>query len=223
MSSDESALVTALLSLPDAVRASVERALVPLARSTALGELAADVAHDVVNPLFGVLGIVDLLLEDATPGTDEEERLRLLHRTTVELKDSVAEVLAFARPADERPLADLAAATRAALALVRHGAGRTLAVDERYPRGRCLVRCPAPLVTQAALHLLLAARGAEAPVSVEVAEGTLAVRPVCGPSLGLVAAARIAADHDGRLELDGGAAALHLPPLRESRDPRSAD
>ena len=74
-------LLSTILSLPDEQRPAVERELVPLARSAALGELAADVAHDVANPLFGVLGLVDLLLEDATPGTDDEARLRLVCRS----------------------------------------------------------------------------------------------------------------------------------------------
>ena len=67
MSDARLTLLSTILSLPDDQRPRVERELVPLARAAALGELAADVAHDVANPLFGVLGLVDLLLEDAAP------------------------------------------------------------------------------------------------------------------------------------------------------------
>ena len=45
----------------------------PLARSAALGDLAADVGHDIANALFGVLGLVELLLEDASPARQDED------------------------------------------------------------------------------------------------------------------------------------------------------
>jgi signal transduction histidine kinase len=218
MPSERSALLSTLLSLPDESRPAVERALLPLARSAALGDLAADVAHDLANPLLGVLGLAELLLDDATPGTEEEERLRLLHLTAVELKGNLRALLDFARPADDvRAEADLAAAARRALAFVRKGAGKTLEVDERYPEEPQLVACPEPLAVQAALHVLLAARAAGPAIAIAVADGALRVAPAGPESLGLVAAARIAADHAGSLERSGDALTLRLP-LRESRE-----
>ena len=60
--------------------------------------------------------------------------------------------------ASEAARADLAAAVQAALGLVRHGTASSLEVDERYPAVPQLVACPEPLLRQAVLHLLLAAR-----------------------------------------------------------------
>src|SRR2546423_13764193 len=76
-----SVLLSTILSLSDDRRAEVERELVAPARAAALGELAAGVAHDVANPLYGVLGLVDLLLEDAAAGSNDEARLRLPRAT----------------------------------------------------------------------------------------------------------------------------------------------
>src|SRR3954453_22282832 len=90
-------LLSTIVGLPDDRRVEAERDLVPLAREAALGRLTADVAHDVANPLFGVLGLVDLLLEDATPGSEDETRLRLLHQTTGEMKRPLQILLDFAR------------------------------------------------------------------------------------------------------------------------------
>src|SRR5512147_1713177 len=98
MPGDTVALLSTLRSLPDGEREQVERELAALARTAALGELAADVAHDVANALFGVLGLVDLLLEDATSGSDGAARLQLLHETALGLKGSVQALLGFARP-----------------------------------------------------------------------------------------------------------------------------
>jgi signal transduction histidine kinase len=204
-------LLSTIRALPDGDRAAAERDLVLLARSAALGDLAADVAHDVANPLFGVLGLVDLLLEDAAPGTDEEDRLRLLRRTALEMKATLHDLLGFARQRDDAPVGDLAAAVRSAIGLLRHGTGRSLELTEALPAGQELVACPEALLEQAALHLLLAARDAGGSVAVEVAGGALVVSPAGRDSLGALVAGRIAADHAGTLERDGGGWRLRLP------------
>ena len=207
-------LLSTILSLPDDQRPSVERELLPFTRSAALGDLAADVAHDVANPLFGVLGLVDLLLEDAAPGTDEEVRLRLVSQSALEMKATLAALLDFARPATSAaPRADLAAAARAALGLIRHGIGKLLEVDERYPSEPQLVACPEPLLRQAALHLLLAARAGREKLTLEVFGGELTVSPGAPESLGTIAAARIASDHGGTVEVGDAAITLRLPSL----------
>lgn len=159
------------------------------AREAALGRLAADVAHDLANPLFGVLGLVDLLLADAEPGSKAEERLRLIRQTGLELKAGLRELLDLARaePGDEG--ADLVEAVRKALRLARR---RERTMLERLPAEPVVVACPGALVAQAALHLVA---GADV---VEVApEGVLRVEPVALDALARVAVARIAADHGG--------------------------
>lgn len=212
------ALLSTLLSLPD------EHALVPLARSAALGDLAADVAHDLANSLFGVLGLVDLLLADATPETEDEERLRLLRQTALELKGTLHSLLDFARPAgEEPPRGDLAAAAGAALRLVRHGIGKSLEVDERIGAEPRWVACPESLLVQAALHLVLAARTVGGPVAVEVGDGALRVSPAGPESLGIRAVGLIASAHGGALERAADGLTLRLPALRETRTDPSAD
>jgi signal transduction histidine kinase len=213
MSDARSTLLSTLLSLPDDERPSVERELLPLVRAAALGDLAADVAHDVANPLFGVLGLVDLLLEDASPGTHDEVRLRLVSQSALEMKATLASLLDFARPtASEAARADLTAAVQAALGLVRHGIGKLLEVDERYPAESQLVTCPEPLLKQAVLHLLLAARAGAEKLTLEVSDGALTVSPGARESLGTLAAARIAADHGGTVELGDAAITLRFSP-----------
>jgi signal transduction histidine kinase len=208
-------LLSTIRSFPDHHRADIERDLTPLARSAALGDLAADVAHDIANPLFGVLGLVDLMLEDVAPGTDDEDRLRLLGQAALEMKATLSSLLDFARPVVQEPArADLGTAARAALGLVRHGVGRLLSIDERYPSEPQAVACAEPLLVQAVLHLLLAARagaGAEK-LTLDVTGATLTVSPGGSETLGTLAAARIAADHGGRVDLSDAAITLRLRP-----------
>jgi len=136
-------LLSTILSLSDDRRVDVERELVALARAAALGELAAGIAHDVANPLYGVLGLVDLLLEDAAAGSNDEARLRLVQQAALEMKSTLRVLLDFARPADDgQARASLDDAVREAVVLLRHGAGRPLEVDERYPDEPAIVPCP---------------------------------------------------------------------------------
>jgi two-component system, NtrC family, sensor kinase len=213
MSDARLTLLSTILSFPDDERPSLERELVPLARAAALGDLAADVAHDVANPLFGVLGLVDLLLDDATPGTDDENRLQLVRQAALEMKATLGDLLDYARPVpSETARADLTAAVQAALRLVRHGVGKRVAIEERYPAEPQLVACPEALLLQAVLHLLFAARTDAEKLVLEVAGGRLTVLPGGRDSVGTVAAARIVADHGGTVELSDDLITLRLPP-----------
>lgn len=199
------------MALPDGRRAEAERDLVPLAREAALGRLAADVAHDVANPLFGVLGLVDLLLEDATPGSEDEARLRLLHQTTGEMKRTLQSLLDFARAAPgESSEGDLVSATQAALALVRHGIGKSLEIEARYDDSRIRVPCGHAELTQIVLQLVLAARQEGAAITVTVGNGAVRVAPAGEEGLDVVVARRIAVDHGGTLEASDGAYELRF-------------
>ncbi|HZR94237.1 MAG TPA: histidine kinase dimerization/phospho-acceptor domain-containing protein [Gaiellaceae bacterium] len=184
-----------------------------LARGAALGDLAADVAHDVANPLFGVLGLVDLLLEDATAESEDAARLRLLRQTALEMKRTLQSLLELARAtpsADGR--SDAAAAARRAAAFVRHGVGKTIELDESYPDAPAVVACGEAELVQAVLHLLLAARRRDGAVRLRVEpDGTTFVAPAGARDLGVVAAARIAADHGGSLTAADDGFVLRLP------------
>jgi signal transduction histidine kinase len=208
-------LLTLLLALPDEERAALERELLPLARSAALGELTADIGHDLANPLFAVLGLVELLLLDAVPASPAAERLQLVQQTALELKAGLRALLDFARAPEGQESASLDDAARAATALVRHGHAKALQVTTTYPAEPVVVSCPAGALAQAALHLVAAARasaGDAGSIEVEVAaDGILRVRPAATGGVGVVAAGRIAADHGGSLEQDGDALALRLP------------
>jgi signal transduction histidine kinase len=203
-----STLLSTLRSLPDDERVAAERELIPLARAAALGELAADVAHDVANPLFGVLGLVELLLEDAPAGSADEARLRLLAKTALEMKGIVRTLLDFARGEESTEHASLPDATRQAIALLRHGVGRTLEIDERYETDEATVPCPRGLLVQAVLQLLVAARETGR-LAVAVGDGLLELSPPPAESLGTLVALRIAVDHGAATERTAGSLRLH--------------
>jgi hypothetical protein len=186
----------------------VERALLPVARDAALGALAGDVAHDVGNALFGLVGLVDLSL-DGTP--IDAERAALITKAQDDVKRAFRPLLDFARGATEGAPGELADATRAALALYRHGMRKQREVVERADGAQTRTGCPRGLLVQAVVHLLLATDDSAPELVLELAGNTLTASPAGAESLHTVAAARIAADHGGVLERDGTRLSLRIP------------
>lgn len=194
--------MSTLLALPDDRRAAVERELASVARAAALGQLAADVAHDVANPLFGVIGLADLLRDDAPAGSDERMRLEMLHRSMLDISETLQGLLDFARLGDQDAgRTPLQRAAGQAVRLLHHGARKLTTVDERYPDEPVTVPCPPSELVQAILQLLLAVPAGRT-IVVEIDGPSLRVVPAPRESLGTVVAARIVTDRGATVERD---------------------
>jgi len=72
-------------------------ALLEAGRLSTLGELVRGLAHEINNPLFGMLGVVDLLLADLEPGSPDHKRLLLVKQSGLEIKQLSHALLRFAR------------------------------------------------------------------------------------------------------------------------------
>jgi signal transduction histidine kinase len=141
-----------------------ELALLPGGRQAALGELAAEVAHEMNNPLFAILGLTELLLRDAEPGTKAHERLTLVEQTGLELKELVRALLTFARePTDETETLSLNAVVSDALDLVRHtSASKGVEIVEHLADGDAVVTGNRNQLKQVLLNVVTNARHASA-------------------------------------------------------------
>lgn len=73
------------------------------AKLAAIGGLAAGVAHELNNAVFGVLGLAELLLKNAEPGTKSHEWLTLIQQTGLDMKAVLRALLDFAREPSEEP------------------------------------------------------------------------------------------------------------------------
>jgi signal transduction histidine kinase len=74
-----------------------ERELARLGKLVTLGQLAPGVIHEINNPLFAILGLLEFLLPDAAPGSKGEQRLQLVQQSGLEIKEIVRAILDFAR------------------------------------------------------------------------------------------------------------------------------
>src|SRR5580765_1376546 len=109
---------------PQAPRLTDEQ-LLEAARLAAVGGVAGDVAHELNNPLFAILALVELLLKDLDPASKTAQRLELVQRTGLEMKGIIRTLVDFSRDTapqtsvvqlgdTARPGVDLAGRTSAA-------------------------------------------------------------------------------------------------------------
>jgi PAS domain S-box-containing protein len=83
---------------------AMERLLLERERLAAVGELAATVAHEVRNPLAGIRGGCEILLEGYPEGDSRHEIGREILRQVDRLNGTVHELLLFARPKSLDPV-----------------------------------------------------------------------------------------------------------------------
>jgi PAS domain S-box-containing protein len=139
-----------------------EQQIVQSGKLAAIGELAAGVAHEINNPLFAILGLVEFLLKDSEPGTKAHERLELIQQTGLEIKDVVRALLDFARErSDEFEVIILSDVLEQTVDLVRRTTLRKeIELVERYGPEPLCVHASAGQLKQIVLNLVTNAQQA---------------------------------------------------------------
>jgi two-component system NtrC family sensor kinase len=206
--------------------------LVRAGKAAALGELTTGVAHELNNPLFAILALVDFLVTEAEPGSRAHRRLLVVRDTAAEMREVLRAVLDFARePADARGPVELAETVRQTVELIRRtSSAKDVELQVRLPSDTVVVVGSRNQIRQALLHLLANAcaampGGGTLSIGLDHGEGWATVSVADsgpgipaelrerifepffttrpgGSGLGLAACRAIAEGHGGMLELD---------------------
>lgn len=111
-----------------------QREMIRAQQLSAVGQLAASVAHEVRNPLMSIKMLVEAALRAEKPRPFTRENLTIIHHEIVRLEKSVQDFLDFSRPpALQRKVCDLRESIAAALGLVQ-GRARQQKVEISYQR-----------------------------------------------------------------------------------------
>ena len=168
-------------------RADLERAhktLLSSEKMASIGKLAATVAHEINNPLFGILTYARLVLRELTkhevPNRDEmAEQLQTIERESKRCGELVKNLLTFSRqkPSQREPN-DLNTVVRRAVLLVKHKLDmQNIELEERLAPDLPPVDCDANQMQQVFLVLMVNAseamsKGGKLTISTELDAAT---------------------------------------------------
>jgi PAS domain S-box-containing protein len=143
-------------------RRQLDQQLVQSGKLTAIGELAAGVAHEINNPLFAILGLTEFLLKESEEGTRAHHRLELIRETGLEIKEIVRALLDFAgETTEQRHTVRIEDVVRSTVELVRRtNAHKGVELVDTYDAGEAVVLASPNELKQVVLNLIANARQA---------------------------------------------------------------
>src|SRR6058998_3836909 len=130
--------------------------LIQSTKLAAIGELAANIAHEINNPLTSVLGFASYLAEQVPPGAPMREELDLIQEEAGRARDIVRDLLHFSRQREFVPqMTDLNVVLEGLLVMVRRqGAFDAITLVEEYAPGLPPVEVDVPRIKQVFLNLI---------------------------------------------------------------------
>ncbi|HUI69197.1 MAG TPA: cache domain-containing protein [Spirochaetia bacterium] len=131
--------------------------LIQTEKLAAIGKLAAGVAHEINNPLTGVLTNSSLLLEDIPQGDPMREELQVIVDETLRCRKIVKGLLDFARQTKpQKQIVDLNSVVEDVLNFVRNQASfRDIAIEADLQAGLPAVMADRDQMRQVVLNIVL--------------------------------------------------------------------
>ena len=146
-------------------------------RLVTIGRLASGVAHEIRNPLGGLLGCLEILQADFPPAHPKREFLTIARKEVTRLDSVVTGFLEFAQPSPpSRRAVDLCELVRSTGRLARSSLGcRRIELALAVGRGPIVVEADPEQLQRALVNIVLEiasfAHGTRLQVAVEVEEG----------------------------------------------------
>jgi signal transduction histidine kinase/CheY-like chemotaxis protein len=130
--------------------------LVQSTKLAAIGELAANIAHEINNPLTTVLGFASFIAERLPADDPTREELGLIQEEASRARDIVRDLLQFSRQRDFMPEpADVNIVLEQVVSMVRRqGALQSVTVNEVYARDLPMVEMDVPRIKQVFLNII---------------------------------------------------------------------
>jgi signal transduction histidine kinase/CheY-like chemotaxis protein len=130
--------------------------LVQSTKLAAIGELAANIAHEINNPLTTVLGFASFIAERLAADDPTREELGLIQEEASRARDIVRDLLQFSRQRDFMPEpSDMSMVLEQVVGMVRRqGALSTITVTEAYATDLPMVEMDVPRIKQVFLNII---------------------------------------------------------------------
>ncbi len=130
--------------------------LVQSTKLAAIGELAANIAHEINNPLTTVLGFASFIAERLPAEDPMREELGLIQEEASRARDIVRDLLQFSRQRDFMPEpTDLNTVLEQVVGMVRRqGAFNTVTVSEAYAPDLAMVEMDVSRIKQVFLNII---------------------------------------------------------------------
>ena len=130
--------------------------LVQSTKLAAIGELAANIAHEINNPLTTVLGFASFIAERLPADDPTREELGLIQEEASRARDIVRDLLQFSRQRDFMPEpADVNTVLEQVVGMVkRQGALNAVTVSEAYGAALPMVEMDVPRIKQVFLNII---------------------------------------------------------------------
>lgn len=136
--------------------------LVQAEKLAAVGKLAAGVAHEINNPLTGILAYAEDLIDEIPEGDEHRDDLQVIVREALRCRDIVRNLLDFARQdAPKFEKSEINAVVAQALRLVEKlPQFRNISLDRSFSTDLPKIKCDPHQVQQVLLNLMLNAADA---------------------------------------------------------------